>query len=515
MTAIDLFERLLDLSLSISLLILCVLLIRKPFARRFGPQAAYLLWLAPAARLFLPELAVLPAPPIENIVFVAPPTSVAFTESVSSTPFSLTFLMTAAFYLWVAGAIAWLNMMGAAQGKFQRRLDKASTPASDRIATEAQTIADDLGVKRAVAVRVLSTEDGPMTAGVLKPVIFLPAGFETDYSAAERRLALHHELAHIARGDMIAALAANIFRALQWPNPLAHLAYRAFRTDQEAACDAYVLKRQGDHPHAAHTYAAALVKSARSNAIHSAYGLTLSHPLKERLMYLKNPGLSRARSLIGSALAVTMIACGLAATASYSYAAPGDKSKSVEKKTVSKQVITVDGDEKMVIEGLEGVNVRKLVVVEKDGDKTVSIYGPDGKLLEEKKYKVGEKSDIASVIVKKGDGESETIMLSDSAHFIVNGGPKSNSFIYCNTGGEEGDNEFYSWTDEDEDDNLRIISKQIVCVNGLEDGDPATKAAALEEAIERLKAEQARAQEQREKMIRDLEEKLEELQKAQ
>ena len=41
-------------SISVSLLIIAVLLLRKPVARRLGPEAAYLLWLLPAARLFLP-----------------------------------------------------------------------------------------------------------------------------------------------------------------------------------------------------------------------------------------------------------------------------------------------------------------------------------------------------------------------------------------------------------------------------------------------------------------------------
>ena len=45
-----------DTMLTTALLVLAVLLIRKPFARHFGPRLAYSLWLIPALRLVLPPL---------------------------------------------------------------------------------------------------------------------------------------------------------------------------------------------------------------------------------------------------------------------------------------------------------------------------------------------------------------------------------------------------------------------------------------------------------------------------
>ena len=44
--------------LVISVLILIILLIRRPFARMFGANAAYALWSLPLIRLFLPALSV-------------------------------------------------------------------------------------------------------------------------------------------------------------------------------------------------------------------------------------------------------------------------------------------------------------------------------------------------------------------------------------------------------------------------------------------------------------------------
>ncbi|HRE35903.1 MAG TPA: M56 family metallopeptidase, partial [Sphingopyxis terrae] len=45
-----------DTLVTTALLVLAVLLVRKPFARHFGPRLTYALWLVPALRLVLPPL---------------------------------------------------------------------------------------------------------------------------------------------------------------------------------------------------------------------------------------------------------------------------------------------------------------------------------------------------------------------------------------------------------------------------------------------------------------------------
>ena len=44
--------------LSVTLLVVFILLIRRPFAKRFGAKAAYALWLLPVLRLFIPTITV-------------------------------------------------------------------------------------------------------------------------------------------------------------------------------------------------------------------------------------------------------------------------------------------------------------------------------------------------------------------------------------------------------------------------------------------------------------------------
>ena len=54
-------------------------------------------------------------------------------------------------------------------------------------------------------------------------------------------MTLLHEGADHDRFDLVANLAGLVVVAAHWWNPIAHLAWRAFRADQELACDATVL----------------------------------------------------------------------------------------------------------------------------------------------------------------------------------------------------------------------------------------------------------------------------------
>ena len=83
---------------------------------------------------------------------------------------------------------------------------------------------------------------GPLALGVLDRRIVVPGRFLQRYNPGERRLALEHELVHHRRGDIWWNLAALLVLALNWFNPVAWLAFRAFRSDQELACDAAVAR---------------------------------------------------------------------------------------------------------------------------------------------------------------------------------------------------------------------------------------------------------------------------------
>lgn len=312
-----------------TLLMAAVMALRGPVARHFGPRLAYAMWLLPALRMVLPPLPgwqALYAPvfdlsperttvgltdpltaadlaraaTLETPAFAGPGGAAAM--AASSPAFDWPALLLA---LWIGGAALWFGWQ---MLRYRRFLARAAGGAT--LLTRICNI--DVLVSPYVA--------GPMAAGILHRRILLPADFMHRYTPAERRLALLHEGAHHDRRDILANLAALAIVALHWWNPVAHLAYRAFRRDQELACDATVL--DGAEAEARADYGTALVKSASSGTPAVACALNSKAELAQRIRMMAAKKVGRARLLCGATLTMGAIAGGLLVTASGGTAAP-------------------------------------------------------------------------------------------------------------------------------------------------------------------------------------------------
>jgi TonB family protein len=99
----------------------------------------------------------------------------------------------------------------------------------------------------------------PMAVGLARPAIFLPSD-AIHWTAERRRMVLLHELAHVHRGDVATHLIARAALILNWWNPLAWTAWRAFLKESERAADDLVLAA-GARPS---EYAGHLLEVARS-----------------------------------------------------------------------------------------------------------------------------------------------------------------------------------------------------------------------------------------------------------
>jgi bla regulator protein blaR1 len=327
--------------LATTLLMLLVLALRAPVRRSFGPHMAYALWLLPVFRLLLPPLpgewtlsrflaplteraatapgftvgvldaGRLPPEVLDHAVgratvhlagrsadlAVVPPTAV------SGGPSLFVLLLGA----WAIGSALFLLYHLFAHRRFCARLL--------RRARVDRTVADG-------RVRVIETDaaHGPLAFGIFRRYVAFPRDFAERYDAQERDLALAHELGHHVRGDLVANWVALVVLALHWFNPVAWRAFRAFRADQEMACDALVLA--GRAAALRHAYGRAIVKSAHGGAVSAACHLHTINDVKGRLRMLsRNHSNSPLR--LGTGLAGTAV-LGLAAlglTASGSQAA--------------------------------------------------------------------------------------------------------------------------------------------------------------------------------------------------
>ena len=296
-------EWLFDTLMASTALLLIVLLIRGRVAQHFGPSVAYWLWLLPAARLFMP---VLP----KEVTVPDMPAANAFIESIRATPTSYGQIATTeASFNWIGlGLSIWLG--GAALLFIVQMVRYCSL--------RDEMLADATEIDRIGDIRVIQSDriGGPLAFGLFRRYIAVPDHFTLTFAPQERDLALAHELAHHRAGDLYANLAAFIFLCLSWFNPLAWMAWSAFRFDQEAACDARVLA--GSDTNTRQHYGRALARAASSDRMAElAMAMAQSSPrnIIERLRRLMMKDTSKRRLWTGRTAIFVAAAIALPLTA--------------------------------------------------------------------------------------------------------------------------------------------------------------------------------------------------------
>ncbi len=322
-----------------TLLMLAVLVLRGPVRRSFGAGIAYALWVLPVARLLLPPMpgqgwfspilnpildklmltqviggllnpANLTPIAAEQAVLVAELQSSAGRVDIAAIPPAIVDhgapLAAVLVGVWLIGALLFMAWHLVRYWRF-----------CGLMLSHARSISTG-------PVRVIRTDaaSGPLAFGIWRKYIAFPSDFDTRYDADEQALAMAHELTHHARGDLIANWVALIVLALHWFNPVAWRAFRAFRADQEMACDERVLA--GRSAAVRHAYGRAIVKSAHGGAVAAACHLHTINDLKGRLRMLAKDRVSSARMATGMAAVVAIAAVTLGVTASGTEAAVPD-----------------------------------------------------------------------------------------------------------------------------------------------------------------------------------------------
>lgn len=302
------------------LLIVLVLLIRRPVGRYFGARAAYALWLLPALRLIMPPLVLpawlAPAPQqgglqaVETTASVATLADMAASEAAAISPETAQWIL-ALMAIWFVGTAIFMAVRFAGYFRMRRSLLADGSPVAD------VEMSRHLGSIRLVETPAASA---PLALGVVDKVIVLPAGFMASGNREERDFALEHELAHHAGHDLLANMAVQPLFALHWFNPLAWLGWRAMRRDQEAACDARViaLRSAADKATYAQTIASFAAGPHASLAAPMACPVLGEKSIIHRLRSISMSDISPRRRFAGRALiAASLLALPLTASISY------------------------------------------------------------------------------------------------------------------------------------------------------------------------------------------------------
>ena len=114
-------------------------------------------------------------------------------------------------------------------------------------------------LKRPIKILISDQIVTPLTLGILKPRIILPADMDLE-DQTNLHYILAHEFYHIKRFDSLWKLFAIFILCLHWFNPLVWIAFILANRDLEISCDAWVLKQFGEK--IKKTYAHALLSVA-------------------------------------------------------------------------------------------------------------------------------------------------------------------------------------------------------------------------------------------------------------
>ena len=255
MTAI--FERVLNMSLTGSIVIAVVLLARL-LLRRAPKIYSYMLWAVVLFRLLCPislsaGLSVLKPLPVtttqglSTVTYrpmepVVPASGEIGQEAARPEPAETVKAETGLQAMTLAAAV-WLTVGGALAGYSLVQYTVLRRKLREAVPYRGEILLSD-------KIRT------PFVMGVLSPKIYLP----WDTPQEERRFIIAHERQHIHRGDPLWKLLGYLALCVHWFNPLVWLAFFLGGKDMEMSCDEAVLNRLGEDIRA--DYSQALLRLA-------------------------------------------------------------------------------------------------------------------------------------------------------------------------------------------------------------------------------------------------------------
>src|SRR5213593_3882282 len=221
--------------------------------------------------------------------------------------------------VWLSGALAVLILLAVGLARIAW-LGRVTAPVRDtRWLLLVEDLSLELGLTRHVRLLQAAGPAMPMTWGIRRPAILLPAE-ANEWTADRRRDVLLHELAHVKRHDFLIQLVARIACAVYWFHPLVWLAATRLREERERACDDQVL-RAGATPSVYATHLLEVARDLRAARATALASVAMARPaqLATRLLDVLDTRRRRdtlsARSALPAWIAAIVVVVPLAAAA--------------------------------------------------------------------------------------------------------------------------------------------------------------------------------------------------------
>ncbi|WP_017930858.1 M56 family metallopeptidase [Robiginitomaculum antarcticum] len=166
-------------------------------------------------------------------------------------------------------------------------------------------------ISRDVKLFISDRVTGPITLGVLKPIVLVPVGFLTALPQDQVEAILLHELAHIRRYDYAFNLVQNAIKAVFFYHPAIHYISRCIDTDREQACDDLAVKKSAG-PNALIRALAALPDALHSQKLSLAATGPRHTPILDRMTRLVDPKLKNSNPSASGIFAMALVLTGAA-----------------------------------------------------------------------------------------------------------------------------------------------------------------------------------------------------------
>lgn len=215
------------------------------------------------------------------------------------------------FGVWLAGAFfvfAWFLVVNAG---FQKQLRAGQHPMDERelAAVEAAWCSAGISEAQRIDVKISTALASPCLTGYGGCCIWIPQGLakEPDYL----KYALLHEFCHKRQGDLLWSAVRSAVLVALWFHPLLWLAAAASRRDCELSCDAAVLRRIGREERLQYGRALLQMLSAQRDGLRlislSAAMCDSKSGIRERIIRIASPRKMAALAVAATIFAVAII----------------------------------------------------------------------------------------------------------------------------------------------------------------------------------------------------------------
>lgn len=253
-------------SIASTLITLCIILVKKLFAKHLSPSMQYYLWLPAFLAFLIPFLPLRSASnrlsqifsflPVKSAALV-PLSEKEMTTNVGTANIvndfyisvernALPLISTTLMMVWIVGiffaAIVTLRM-----GTKIIKLYHTSMPVQNKQINQVFFNCKNLSeVKTKINFRSSIFLKSPVTFGIIRPCIIIPIRLISEHNTAntdEIRYILLHELHHCKCKDSIVNYITCLIGIIYWFNPIVWYMKKEICTDREIACDTAVLNR--------------------------------------------------------------------------------------------------------------------------------------------------------------------------------------------------------------------------------------------------------------------------------